>query len=158
MQPALCCCAPSRSHVLGFWMLYFSFICLGKNLCLCVCVCLDVFVCVPIVSGRCCSMFEDNSRSSKASQPEISASSVSMRFLAKSKYRNWRSFPNDCSREEKERKRQHKGWDEQNSGRKASCKCLHCCTECALTPGIDCRELLSSHSSLRLWICSNTSG
>lgn len=27
-----------------------------------------------------------------------------------------------------------------------------------LTPGIDWRELLSSHSSLRLWICSKTSG
>lgn len=47
-----------------------------------------VLVCVPIVSGRCCSMLEDSSRSSKDSQPEISVSNVSMRFLAKSKYRN----------------------------------------------------------------------
>lgn len=52
-------------------------------------------VVVPMVSGSCCNMLEDSSRSSKASQPETSASSVSMRFLARSKYRSWRSFPID---------------------------------------------------------------
>lgn len=60
---------------------------------LCACVC--VHVVVPMVSGSCCNMLEDSSRSSKASQPETSASSVSMRFLARSKYRSWRSFPID---------------------------------------------------------------
>lgn len=55
---------------------------------------------VPILSGRCCSMLEESSRSSKASHPEISVSSVSIRFLAKSKYRNWRSFPRHCERED----------------------------------------------------------
>lgn len=70
--------------------------------------CVYVFVCVPIESGRCCNMLEDSSRSSKASQPEISVSNVSIRFLAKSKYRNWRSFPIDCSRQGEKRKEQSK--------------------------------------------------
>lgn len=49
-------------------------------------------------------MLEDSSRSSKASQPEMSVSNVSMRFLAKSKYRNCRSFPIDCGTEGEEEK------------------------------------------------------
>lgn len=57
---------------------------------------LCVLVCIPIESGRCCNMLEESSRSSRASQPETSESNVSMRFLARSKYRNWRSFPIDC--------------------------------------------------------------
>lgn len=80
--------------------------CLVRNICFFMHVC--VLVCVPIVSGRCCSMLEDSSRSSKDSQPETSVSNVSMRFLARSKYRNWRSFPKDCSREGEERERG--GW------------------------------------------------
>lgn len=60
--------------------------CLVRNICFFMHVC--VLVCVPIVSGRCCSMLEDSSRSSKDSQPETSVSNVSMRFLARSKYRN----------------------------------------------------------------------
>lgn len=54
-----------------------------------------VVLVVPMVSGSCCNMLEDSSRSSKASQPETSASSDSMRFLARSRYRSWRSFPID---------------------------------------------------------------
>lgn len=54
-----------------------------------------VVVLVPMVSGSCCNMLEDSSKSSKASQPDTSASSDSMRFLARSKYRSWRSFPID---------------------------------------------------------------
>lgn len=59
------------------------------------CVAVSLVLVVPMVSGSCCNMLEDSSRSSKASQPEMSASSVSMRFLARSKYRSWRSFPKD---------------------------------------------------------------
>ncbi|MEQ2176895.1 hypothetical protein GOODEAATRI_032871 [Goodea atripinnis] len=47
-------------------------------------------------------MLEDSNRSSKASQPEMSLSKFSMRFFAKSKYRNWRSFPIDCRRTEEQ--------------------------------------------------------
>ncbi len=118
-------------------------------------------LCVPIVSGRCCSMLEDSSRSSKASQPEISVSSVSIRFLAKSKYRNWRSFPSDCSgKGEGEREEQLNDKNLRESVIQTFSLLLFSTvsTESVLTPGIDCRELLSSHSSLRLWICSNTSG
>ena len=63
-------------------------------------------------------MLEDSNRSSKDSQPEISVSNVSMRFLARSKYRNWRSFPKDCSREGEEREREREKEGEQMNNKK----------------------------------------
>lgn len=103
---------------------------------------------VPMVSGSCWSMFEESSKSSKASQPEMSASTVSMRFFAKSKYRNWRNFPIDCTDRTQEEDK-IKSWIIEQMV-PVTCE--------SFTPGIFCRELLSNHSSFRLWICSNTSG
>ena len=49
----------------------------------------------PIESGNCCNILDDSKRSSRASHPEMSMSTVSILFFDISRYTNIFNFPID---------------------------------------------------------------
>lgn len=61
----------------------------------------------PIVSGNCCSMLEESRRSSRDSHPDMSASRLSILFLARSRQRSCLSFPIDYSERPRELTESH---------------------------------------------------